>query len=334
MALIRRLACRLGLTVASLVAITVGIELVGRSLGLWKTALEFRYSETRGYAFVPGVGSINSLGFRGPEVDLDKEAGVVRIVVLGDSFTYGHGVGWEEAFPARCEQILHARGSSCVQVLNLGVPGYNTVMELAFLRELGLRLDADGIVVGFTLSDAELGRFGLRDPSNRVVLRSKQWLRQNFGLYHFVRRQLFSMQAWRMRHDPEVGVWPAILPLRRATRGESDAGWKTCNEALIAIAEECRAAHIPCVLVIWPVLEDLSDYAYDREHEFVRGAATAAGFRVLDLRPYFSGPAARFWVSSSDRHPNPVAHEKAATALADFLRDVEGLAEPCVVPAK
>src|SRR5262245_16028704 len=43
--------------------------------------------------------SINSLGFRGDPVTLDRTPGRFRILCLGDSFTFGDFVNDENAFP-------------------------------------------------------------------------------------------------------------------------------------------------------------------------------------------------------------------------------------------
>ena len=88
----------------------------------------------------------NPQGFRdapfGP-----KAPGTLRVLALGDSFAFGHGVGADEAYPKELERLL-ARPSRPVEVLNLGVPGYNTAQELALLRRAGAELDPDLVLLG------------------------------------------------------------------------------------------------------------------------------------------------------------------------------------------
>lgn len=45
----------------------------------------------------------NALGMRGRELPLTKRAGGFRIVMLGDSYTFGYGVGEEETSSALLE---------------------------------------------------------------------------------------------------------------------------------------------------------------------------------------------------------------------------------------
>lgn len=113
----------------------------------------------RVYALRPGLGppvGTNGHGFRGEPVDVEKPVGVHRIVMLGDSITFGNAVEWNETFSFILQQMLNERaGSRKFEVLNLGVSGYNTRQELATLSELGLRYSPDLIVLNVCLNDSD-----------------------------------------------------------------------------------------------------------------------------------------------------------------------------------
>lgn len=97
----------------------------------------------------------NSLGFRDTrEYSLAKPPGTFRIVVLGDSVTFGHGALNETSYPFLLEQRLHEwRPDVKWEVWNLGIPGYNTAQELAYLNEIGERYAPDLVIVGFFPND-------------------------------------------------------------------------------------------------------------------------------------------------------------------------------------
>ena len=97
----------------------------------------------------------NSLGFRDTrDYALAKPPGTFRIVVLGDSVTFGHGALYETSYPYLLEQRLREwRPDVKWEVWNLGVPGYNTAQELAYLNEVGGRYAPDLVIVGFFLND-------------------------------------------------------------------------------------------------------------------------------------------------------------------------------------
>src|SRR5947208_1411445 len=67
------------------------------------------------------VSRVNNLGFRGADMSRSRPAGR-RIAVIGDSYTYGWGLNFEESWPRLLELNLRARGMQ-VEVANLGYPG-------------------------------------------------------------------------------------------------------------------------------------------------------------------------------------------------------------------
>ena len=105
------------------------------------------------FAGVPA--RINSLGFRdNREYALAKAPGTFRILVLGDSVTFGHGAVYETTYPYLLEQQLRGwRPDVKWEVWNLGVPGYNTAQELAYLKLVEQRYAPDLVVVGFFPND-------------------------------------------------------------------------------------------------------------------------------------------------------------------------------------
>lgn len=99
------------------------------------------YSERYGWTPRPGfVGlfrgrrtSINARGYRGPQYDFAPRPDARRVVVLGDSITFGYGVADDETFAHR----LDARHPE-VEVVNLAVEGYGTAQQLLKLEHEGL----------------------------------------------------------------------------------------------------------------------------------------------------------------------------------------------------
>lgn len=69
--------------------------------------------------------AINSLGFRGPEREAAKPAGVKRIICLGSSNTFGAEVGDEETYPAQLQKLLDLRYPGRYEVWNAGVNAYS-----------------------------------------------------------------------------------------------------------------------------------------------------------------------------------------------------------------
>jgi hypothetical protein len=157
----RRYAVNLLLVVAGSVVALLLLELGLRVAGIGSDQF-LRPDRELGVRFIPskrGLStdtcyrarvSINSLGWRGPEIPVAKPEGVSRVLVLGDSFMAGLQVGDEETFSAALERRLGQAGlPRRVEVLNLGVPSWGTDQEYLALRTYGLAFKPDLVLLAF-----------------------------------------------------------------------------------------------------------------------------------------------------------------------------------------
>ena len=78
---------------------------------------------------------------RDDETTYDKPDGVLRIVIVGDSNTFGYGVTIRKHFTWLLEGYFDR-----VQVINLGVAGYGIDQELMRLRAEGFRYEPDVVL--------------------------------------------------------------------------------------------------------------------------------------------------------------------------------------------
>ena len=133
---------------------------------------------------------INGLGFRdNREYDIAKPADTFRILVLGDSVTFGHGTLYETSYPYMLEQRLKQwRPSTNWQVWNLGVPGYNTGQELSLLNQVGPRYQPDLVVIGFYPNDL---------ADNEVIEEPSLARRLSSGVQRAMQRHLYSFEFYK-----------------------------------------------------------------------------------------------------------------------------------------
>jgi lysophospholipase L1-like esterase len=88
--------------------------------------------------------SINSLGFRGPEFEVPKKAGLFRIVTIGDSATYGYFMPAELNYSRRLEEKLRMRNDGRnYEVINGGVIGFTLTKMLDRLNKKVAPLQPD-----------------------------------------------------------------------------------------------------------------------------------------------------------------------------------------------
>jgi lysophospholipase L1-like esterase len=117
----------------------------------------YKYDELLGWRNKPGAAgvfstpefstsvTINSKGLRDKEREYKKPAGIKRVIVLGDSFTWGWGVEEKDKFT----EILNNKLPSNYEVINMGVSGYGTDQELLTLEREGLKYNPDLVIVAF-----------------------------------------------------------------------------------------------------------------------------------------------------------------------------------------
>jgi lysophospholipase L1-like esterase len=94
----------------------------------------------------------NALGLRNEEVIVPKPNGEFRVLSLGESSTWGHGVRLPETYSKIVEQQLKESGKAAT-VINAGIPAYTIQQSAIYLQEAGLRLQPDVVVVYHQTND-------------------------------------------------------------------------------------------------------------------------------------------------------------------------------------
>jgi len=122
---------------------------------------------------IGATANVNELGFRGPIPELPRDEGHQRIIVLGDSSFFGHGVEDNETMEVVLELHLQREGID-VDVVNAGIPGYSTEQALLWLEDEGWDLDPTLLLLGTLWSDTNWDAFRDKD-----LLKSRRFARLN-----------------------------------------------------------------------------------------------------------------------------------------------------------
>ena len=148
----------------------------------------------------------NEKGFRNVDsTPYLKRPGELRVLVLGDSHTFGYEVNQQETYAAVAEKLLREKGFDAT-VINAGISGTGTAEQLVFLEQEGLRYDPDVVVMGFFSNDFDdnlKSSFFKLDVRDSLVIDKKEhlpgvkiqnfiyqfrwvhWLSENSYLYNF-----------------------------------------------------------------------------------------------------------------------------------------------------
>lgn len=250
----------------------------------------------------------NALGCRGPEIARGKPPGVFRIVVLGDSVAFGWGVDDEVTFVRRLEAEWNAaHPQRPIEVVNTALPMYDTNQELAALRELGLSLQPDLVLLVYVVNDIE--------PTRDVI---ESVLRGTPPPVDYGATLPDDAWSWAGKHLP--GCLPATARLlgalsnverRLATslppgetyrpeqHGRGVQGWPRSQRALLAIRDACRTAGVPLLLLdhTLPALPSLPTFCREQ------------GIDCAELR--FTSADHRLGITNSllDTHANARGHQ-------------------------
>jgi lysophospholipase L1-like esterase len=140
----------------------------------------------------------NSLGFRDEEHPLAKEKGVIRVVVIGDSFTFGQGCERGQIFPDILQALLRDRGYP-VEVMNVSDIGIGPEAYFVLFKEVAARYQPDVIVLNAFGNDASQIQ---RPPLLNRFTRSASHYSNLFTFFRFLRRDI----SIRMQGD----FWTAV----------------------------------------------------------------------------------------------------------------------------
>ncbi|MCH8291031.1 hypothetical protein IH992_08030, partial [Candidatus Poribacteria bacterium] len=92
---------------------------------------------------------INKDGLRDESIHPNpKRSNLIRILLLGDSFTFGHGNAYNEIWSVVFEHKLLEAGHY-VDVVKAGVNGHDTKNEVLYLEQLFSKYDPDIVVLTF-----------------------------------------------------------------------------------------------------------------------------------------------------------------------------------------
>ena len=291
-------------------------------------------------------------------VSLPKEAGLYRLLLLGDSFATGYRVDQNAFIGARLERELRAvRDRSEVVVLGAGHPGYARWA----LERKGLRLAPDVVVLGLTLGNdlqsSWASRRGLNPSAlEHFVLPDDSFLGALELLPLALDRSLSSWRTYRrvtsLWRAETIAAWYPDAPrrvhlfdpghglgffyVRRRLPVVTDAIEKTLDD-LAEMRALCVSQQTPFVVAFFPQRFQVHSrewpgtlwkWGLDREafdpealNRALLDGCRSRGIDCFDLLPDLRRSCdGPCYLSQGDMHWNERGHAAAAAALARALR--------------
>lgn len=263
----------------------------------------------------------NSAGFRENEFQ-PKPEGVRRIVIVGDSFSYGHGLPNADSYPRQLERLLQRRDpAQRVEVYNAARGGFD-LDAIAPVAAMALRdLDPDVLVYGYFLNDP-LRRTDAAGAEIEPMLDTAWLRREREG-------SRFSLGGRDGRGLRLPALVRDLLHGRRLTadtlawyqRIHEPAAWAPTARAIERMQRSAREGGVDFLLLVLPVIWQLDgeDPLADVHRRIVEHAERH-GIDVLDLHPVLAGRAdTELFLHPQDRHPNCTYTRLVAEAVAEVL---------------
>ncbi len=294
----------------------------------------------------------NSLGLRNREVSLDKRADEYRILSLGESTTYGYGVGNDDTYSARLEAMLNSEAGTKqqFQVINAGVPAWSSFQSLMFLKERGIKLKPDMVLFYHEFNDylptsyrssGSTQKLGL-SKSDREIYESlsgklSRGLLAYSAIFRFIQYQIETQRMADVAAsqgqddraiDPtlrsqldQIGISPRLVGTQEGKPDEIDESQlprrvssAERRQILHEMADFCEEHGIQLV-IIHP------SYRFTQPHKcLLTEFCESRGIPLFDAHPSLHQPSLSLEEQFMDTmHPTAMAHAKIASDLYAFL---------------
>lgn len=284
--------------------------------------------------------AVNALGFRGREIQEATPGLTRRVLLLGDSCTFGLGLHSEETFATISENLLNAdaRADLHYEVINAGVSGYTSYQGLQMLKQRGLALNPSVVAIYFGWNDHWFSDYGIPDhvniPKMKPFVEQRLKNKQNNMLRHLRLYQKLTDVLLRLQDRSKHGTKQA-RPAQEVYRVPQPQFEENLRE-MIALSRQHNAEPI----LITPAhgffkgsipKDYLVEHFMKRDdslielHESyiasVRKVAEATNTRLLDLEQFFADAGRKNLMEVDGIHPNATGHRILARELVKMIQN-------------
>ena len=301
-------------------------------------------SDILGFKMAPnfeGIGPVgswvrtNSHGFR-DDVDhpWTKAKKTIRILGIGDSFTFGWGVSLEETFLKKLERHLKQMTGVEIETINAGVPKWDLNQYYVYLKNYGFRYSPDIIVLTYFFNDIPES-IQETIPANPAYTTQVQ---HSGGIFHF--SYLFNFlksQADHLRQKNRLARTDYLSKLEerrkelanlspRALLVKSEhAQVLTSLDILKALMGKIQLlAHQNGSRLIVMLVPDIAQ-PHHPELQYINHVLASVTDKMhiqfADITPMFESASdpRTFYLWPRDWHTNAKGHEKMAEALVPLV---------------
>jgi len=271
---------------------------------------------------------INSLGFYGPEISLEKPTNEYRIVITGSSFVESLQIPLSERFDALLEKKLNENSKSkTFKVISVGFAGNGTFLDMLYFKNYASKLKPDltiNLITDYDLKidSPESNHVSYFDENGEVVTELPSLRRNPTKLY---------IQGIMRKSKLVMNIYYKLLTFketRKKTVQKSDTGsqinleesWKVEDKLLDSFNKMVKENNSKFLLVSWT-----QDGVADRKlmSESLQPISTKNKINYFDLTPTIDNLEKKTGIKPTwecDGHWNEEGHVWVADALFEYLK--------------
>jgi len=310
----RKLLKNLSLLIISILIFFTIAEVLTRLF--WNVRIEKQHEgviltgENRSYIHEGILYKTNSLGIRNKEISKGKQENCLRVLAIGDSYTWGDGLSEDKLVTTKLENLLTKESTGKIEVINAGICGYNTEDEYHQLTRLFPVYQPDLIILFFFTNDLLA-----RDSSGIQT----DW-KANFNMFMRENSKFYAF-LYYLWLNSEIAVPDLILPSDYFNLDDNKSGWVSLKNYFLKIKDYCRSNKAGFIFVVIPTLTNLDEnYPYMELNNKVNEFVKSNNVPFLSYYELFSGYEPKeLWISLENVHWNDKATSLAADELAKFV---------------
>ncbi len=247
--------------------------------------------------------------------DIQKPKNTFRAAIIGDSFTFGSSIQFDDTYPKRIERMLNlSQNEIWSEFMNFGIPEYS-LKDKKELISKALKYNPDLLILQINLNDFYLNtdnKSTLKDKNKFLkVNKTENFLTKNFTLVNIASKILDTYKA-------QATYKKFYLDLV-----SNETSWTNFKNTIASIQKNCVEQNRHFAVIMFPLFGFPIDknYPFLKTHLKIKNFLTSQNIKNLDLLEKFKNLSIKALRVNSNTNflPNERAHRIAAEEVYLWL---------------
>ena len=256
----------------------------------------------------------NKHGYRDYEYNLKKPDGIFRILVLGDSQTFGQGINeLKDTWVKKLESQLQKKANNTrIEVLNISRPGWNSDTLLYELFKNGFKFNPDLVILAYGLNDIPF-------PASFNCNSSDRKITPNIKIFQSSKLASFIIKIIDLRINQLLEkVGEKLTYFDCLNQAYDSMGWEMNKFYIDIMGLALSIKKIHFMITVIPIIHQLdNNYPLISAHKKLKEFSYLRRIEFLDLyeKAFKNMNTSYLRISKTDRHLN----ERASVIVANTL---------------